>query len=155
MSTNEKIQITKYKDGKVKVNRFSGTETIKGTVRGGCPYCQGNRVGTVTKANNGMNMKIVSYRGNSDIDVQFEDGTVVKNKRYQEFVKGSIRNPNVKRNSCKKRIGMITTANNGMKMKIIAYRNASDIDVEFEDGTIVEGKSFANFIRGAIRNPNV
>ena len=54
------------------------------------------RVGEKSKANNGMEMKIIGYRSSSDIDVQFEDGTIVKGKRYQQFKRGEIANPNVK-----------------------------------------------------------
>ncbi len=38
-------------------------------------------------------MTIVAYRGALDIDVQFEDGSIVKNREYSKFKKGQIRNP--------------------------------------------------------------
>ena len=53
-----------------------------------------------------------------------------------------------------KRIGMTGTANNGLKMTIIAYRSYDDIDIQFEDGVIVEHKQYGNFIAGTVRHPN-
>ena len=40
-------------------------------------------------------------------------------------------------------------------MTIIAYRNANDIDVQFEDETIVEHRTYDDFLKGKIANPNV
>ena len=48
------------------------------------------------------------------------------------------------------RIGETNIANNGLKMKVIAYRNCHDIDVEFETGEIVYNASYNNFTRGGI-----
>lgn len=39
-------------------------------------------------------------------------------------------------------------------MKIIAYHNKSNIDIEFEDGTVVYHKRYDRFIHGYISNPN-
>lgn len=44
--------------------------------------------------NNGFNATIIAYRNVTDIDVQFEDGTVVEHRTYQSFKLGKIRNPN-------------------------------------------------------------
>lgn len=37
-------------------------------------------------------------------------------------------------------------------MKIIAYRNKRDIDIQFEDGVIVEHRKYSDFKAGAIKN---
>jgi len=55
-----------------------------------------DRTGEVRKMNNGMTAKIVAYRSSRDIDIQFEDGTIVYNKTYGSFKKGLIANPNYK-----------------------------------------------------------
>ena len=39
-------------------------------------------------------MTIIEYRRNDDIDIQFEDGTIVKNRTYRRFKEGKIKNPN-------------------------------------------------------------
>lgn len=112
------------------------------------------RVGKESIASNGLKMKIISYRSAQDIDIKFEDGTIVKNKRYQDFQKGTIKNPSVKNKSLMSdRVGKITTARNGMKMQVVGYRSANDIDIMFEDGYIVRNKSYANFVKGLIKHP--
>ena len=42
----------------------------------------------------GEKMTIIDYAGNSQVVVQFEDGTIVNNIRYQFFKKGLVMNPN-------------------------------------------------------------
>ena len=54
----------------------------------------------------------------------------------------------------KDRTGETAVAINGQKMTIIAYRGAQDIDVQFEDGYVVHNKSYGNFKKGKIKNPN-
>jgi hypothetical protein len=39
------------------------------------------------------------------------------------------------------------------KMTIINWRNTNDIDIQFEDGTIVYHKAHINFKRGEVKNP--
>lgn len=55
----------------------------------------------------------------------------------------------------KNRVGKETTTFDGQKMKIIRYGSSTDIDVQFEDGTIVENKSYISFKKGLSENPNV
>lgn len=38
-------------------------------------------------------------------------------------------------------------------MTIIAYRNACDIDIQFEDGNIALHKHYSHFVNGNIENP--
>lgn len=54
-----------------------------------------------------------------------------------------------------KREGEEIIAKNGQKMRVIKYRKAIDIDIQFEDGTIVEHRSYYSFLKGAIKNPNL
>ena len=110
-----------------------------------------DRIGESIIANCGMRMTIVGYRRANDLDVQFDDGTIITNKAYNAFIKGQIQNPNIMKT---KRIGETNTATNGMKMTIIGYRNADDIDVQFEDGVIVEHSSYGCFKKHDVANPN-
>ncbi len=50
-------------------------------------------------------------------------------------------------------IGEINTSLNGLRMIIIASRNDNDLDVQFEDGTIVKNKTYALFSKGEIIYP--
>ena len=52
------------------------------------------------------------------------------------------------------RTGEVNTNNQGLKMTVIRYKNAKDIDVQFEDGTISEHKEYNKFKLGKIKNPN-
>lgn len=109
-----------------------------------------DRTGEINIALNGQKMTIIAYRSNTDLDVQFEDGTIVKNKTYQNFKTGRIKNLNYSQFN---RVGEEKIANNGQKMKVIAWRNAQDIDVQFEDGIIVYHKPYQRFKNGHILNP--
>lgn len=51
-----------------------------------------DRTGETIENNQGLIMKIIRYGNNRDIDVEFEDGFVVKNRIYQDFKKGEIKN---------------------------------------------------------------
>ena len=53
------------------------------------------------------------------------------------------------------RLGQVGVNNQGLKMTIIAYRDCKDIDVQFEDGTIVENRQYGEFLKGTIANPNI
>lgn len=46
--------------------------------------------------NCGMEATIIRYGEYADIDVRFEDGTIVEHKVYSAFKKGGIANPNIK-----------------------------------------------------------
>lgn len=43
------------------------------------------RIGETQINNQGLKMTIIEYRNNNDIDVQFEDGTILKHKKYNKF----------------------------------------------------------------------
>jgi hypothetical protein len=114
------------------------------------------RLGETNTATNGQSMKIIAYRGNRDIDIEFEDGTIVRNKQYIPFTKGNIENPNkpIRKDIDFTRIGEKSIASNGQTMTIIDYRNSRDVDIRFEDGTVVQHKLYQSFLKGYIRNPN-
>ena len=54
------------------------------------------RIGEESISTNGQKMKIIAYRSCKDIDIQFEDGTIIYNKMYRDFQTGNIFNPNFK-----------------------------------------------------------
>ena len=112
----------------------------------GCIKNPNYRVGETNLSTYGQTMTIIGYRDNYDIDVQFEDGTIVYHKGYKEFLKGRIRNPN-------NRVGEQSMNVNGQLMTIVAYHGARNIDIQFEDGTIVCHKRYDRFTQGAIRKP--
>ena len=113
-----------------------------------------DRLGETRMMKCGMEAIIIRYRKAIDIDVRFEDGTVVKRKTYSAFKKGSISNPNIKA-SAETCLGETRMMNCGMKATIIRYGKYSDIDICFEDGKVVEHKAYDTFKKGSITNPNI
>ena len=97
----------------------------------------------------GLKMWIKEYRKCDDIDVIFEDNTIVKNRSYYDFKNGFIRNINYNINYY---IGTENINNQGLKMKVIKYNNYSDIDVQFEDGLIIKNRNYNDFKKGSIKN---
>ena len=89
---------------------------------------------------NGQLATIVAVRIHHDLDVQFEDGTIVTNKTYREFTLGSIRNPNYRQHLNEKQ-----RMRNGLMATIVADRKWDDIDVEFEDGTVIKNVYYKDF----------
>ncbi len=80
-------------------------------------------------------MEIVDYQNVQNITVRFDDGTLLPNRRVQEFTLGKIRHPNYLK---LKRTGEKNIhATNHMEMEIIEYRSCHDIDVRFSDGKVV------------------
>ena len=51
------------------------------------------------------------------------------------------------------RLGERNISLNGLEMELVKYINSHDIDVQFEDGTIVYHKNYTNFKRGYIPHP--
>lgn len=90
------------------------------------------------------------------IDVQFEDGTIIRNRKYNDFVKGVIGNPKLppaRKRKDIERIGEIRVMNDGSTGTIVRYRNAADIDIDFGDGKLAKHKSYAHFFAGRIKCP--
>lgn len=116
------------------------------------------RIGETRIMNNSLKATIIAYRSAADIDVQFENGTVREGMEYNSFTKGRISDiPAGKtklRNNANRRIGERRVMNCGMEAVIIAYRNATDIDVQFKDGTVREHVAYNSFINGQVANKN-
>ena len=111
-----------------------------------------SRLNEAKMMNCGMKATIIRYGRYTDIDVRFEDGTVVKRKTYSAFKKGEIANSNIK-TFAETRLGETRMMNCGMKATIIRYGNTGDIDVRFEDGAVVEHRTYNSFKNGTIAHP--
>ena len=68
-------------------------------MRRNVPYV--HRLGETSTSNDGQAMTIIRYGDSHDIDVRFEDGTVVKHKSYEKFISGYIRNQPRRQNRTK------------------------------------------------------
>ena len=111
----------------------------------------------------GLRMTITEWVNDKDITVRFDDGTELQHKRYSKFGSGGIQNPNARIitganiedvRGANSRLGKSRFNTQGLRMTIIKYRSSRDIDVQFEDGTIVEHKRYSLFEKGYIENPH-
>lgn len=107
------------------------------------------KIGEKQVMQNGLIAEIIAYRGSNDIDVRFEDNTIVTNKTYQAFLKGKISHP-----TKHKRLGEKHVMKNGLVVEIIAYRSALSIDIKFEvDGLIIKNRTYSECKEGKIKHP--
>lgn len=145
---------------------------VKGIIKH--PHIKGrqciNRLGEKGINKNGKRMTIVRFGGATDIDVQFEDGNIIKNRTYfqfkdgaiakhrsyRHFKNGSISHPNdavqIKDSNgtpINKRVGE-QVMNYGMLMTIKNYRSSRDIDIELKDGTVLKHQVYRQFKQGKI-----
>lgn len=127
-----------------------------------------DRTGETNTAKNGMSMKIIKYYNFNNITVEFSDGTIVYNKSYNDFQRGTIKHPTKSAHTSSKlikdtklkqkryaseRIGEINTMNCGSVCKIIEYNKASDITVEFIESHIRKKAAYKEFKNGGIQDP--
>lgn len=113
---------------------------------------------------NHIGEKRIQNRGNEEaeiievidanhITVKFRDGVIVKNRKYEDFVKGAIGKPGLPpltRTLKNERLGMENRMKNGMSAKIVRYGSANDIDILFSNGTLVTHKTYSNFCSGRV-----
>ncbi len=114
-----------------------------------------DRTGEININNQGLEMKIVKYRKNYDIDVEFlDDGYISEHKRYTAFKDGEIKNPNFKHSTTKNKVGEKNINNFGSEIIIVGYRNKRDIDVYFSEyDWTAKGVQYGNFKRGNVACP--
>ena len=118
--------------------------------------CKNQNLGMTARQNCGMAATCIAYRDHNDIDVQFEDGTIVKKKSKTAFLKGLIKNPVLyEKEQKKKTIGQTLVMANGMRATCIDYRKSHDIDVQFDDGVIVKHVQKSHFVRGSVKHPDM
>lgn len=108
------------------------------------------RIGSKNQNFWGETMTVIEYRNENDVDVQFEDGTIFAHKTWEEFRTGHIRNPAIYKNQ---RMRVTKVSVEQLKMTIIDYRGANDIDIQFEDGVILQHQKLRDFNVGYIYYP--
>ena len=120
-------------------------------------YKKDERLKEEVVAKNGLKMKIIKYHNRRVVDIEFEDGTIVYNKPYKCFKKGTIRHPKYKISNepvylepLKNRKNEKGINNSGMPMTIIEYKNCENMKVQMANGVIKENKSYYDFTHGKI-----
>lgn len=113
-----------------------------------------NRTGETRIMNCGMQATIINYKNSHDISIKFEDGTILEHKYYGDFKNGKIENPKLKKDY-QNRVGTKKIMNCGYVATLVAYRKNTDVDVQFEDGTLVQNRLYQDFLRGEIIHPKL
>ena len=134
----------KFDDGTIVTDLFFKFVTGK-VVNPNFPY-----VGQTRMSKKGVVYSLVDITDYDNVKIRdiYGNENVVT---YRQFLSGEI--GLAAKNCHDKYMGMTKIARNGMVMKIIDYKNAHDITVQFEDGTIVKA-SINNFKSSYVKNPN-
>ena len=119
------------------------------------PSCYArNHIGDKKIQNRGNEeAEIIEVKDANHITVKFKDGTIVKDRKYEDFIHGAIGKPGIpqlRRTLKNERLWTEKIMRNGMKAKIVRYGSANDIDIKFSNGTIVLHKTYANFCSGSV-----
>lgn len=94
----------------------------------------------------GLKATLIKYRHSKDIDVRLENNEIRKHTSLSCFLQGAISPKNHRQDLGKKKyLNLTLTMRCGMKATIIEYRKHDDIDVRFEDNTVVEHTRVNNF----------
>ena len=146
-----KITIIRYRDNSSMTVRLDSGEEFSGVslkdFRTGDIKDKVARVGEYVLLKDGSKGVIIEYRGNDDIDVQLDDGRILRSTNYKYFRK---------RIGIKERLGLGDIRKNieGEDVKVVSYKTRANIDVEFSGGFIKQSVSYADFQSGLIvRDP--
>lgn len=99
-----------------------------------------NRKKIVFENKEGYKMWLHEWRNFNDIDIEFEDGTIVYNKDYPTLTQLSIRHPKY---GCLPKEKLLKLESLDAIKKVLYYRNKQDMDVEMYDGTICKHTTLA------------
>ena len=110
-----------------------------------------NHVGEKGINKQGEELEIIKYRILQDLDVRFDDGTVVEHVTYNMFERGTITRGKRRISKKEQCMGEESTNRWGEHMKIVGYRACRDLDVQFDDGTIVT-TSYDKFKRKTVKH---
>lgn len=101
--------------------------------------------------------KLICYRSATDVDVEFSDGVVLANVKCRDWYNGNLWHPNDENRILSKEeyIGKSKVQKNGFTATIIRYGSYKDVDVQFEDGKIVEHILYSKWNTGCINHPDI
>ena len=141
----------KFDNGEIVKTRWKRFSTGSVAV----PSCYArNHIGDKKIQNRGNEeAEIIEVKDANHITVKFKDGTIVKDRKYEDFIHGAIGKPGIpqlRRTLKNERLWTEKIMRNGMKAKIVRYGSANDIDIKFSNGTIVMHKTYANFCSGSV-----
>lgn len=97
-----------------------------------CLESEKNRIGEQNRNSLGLLMTIIRYINSKDLDVQFENGTVIHHRTYTEFKMGWI---GLSFRFSEKFLGQQSVDADGNIMTIVGYYGWKNCIVSFEDGS--------------------
>lgn len=160
---NSKHMTVQFEDGTIATNK-NYSEFIKGKLAHpnicmkNKTHTKTDRIGETRRMNCGMDATIIDYKRQNKVTVQFEDGTIVTNKCYHNFLEGGINHPKMdphKRSIKTYRVGEIQKQTCGLDATIVKYTGIHGVTVIFPDGTIVADKDYDSFLKGHISHPTI
>ena len=108
------------------------------------------RIGKRTRQTNGHTAECIAYRNSHDCDFRYEDGKEVQHMQWTAFIHGDL--PYLTRKeTAGTRVGQKKMQSCGKNITCIAYRGTNDCDFQFDDGKVLEHRSWTEFVRGALR----
>lgn len=111
-----------------------------------------DRVGEKGINSQGLEMEIIAYRTNKDIDIKFIESGYINKNSYSNFKKGKIKDCTEEL----KRLGERRFNNKGEEMIIINYKGFSNVDIQFiKSGYINKSRSYSDFVKGEIKDYTV
>jgi len=111
-------------------------------------------VGTSLVMNNGEVAIVKNMRNLKDCDIEV-NGKLLEGVSYSRFEKRTLSSLTTLEQNVKERIGKKLAMRCGMECEIIAYRAASDIDVRFENGEILEHVNYSTFGTKRLNPPSL
>jgi hypothetical protein len=106
-----------------------------------------NKVGEKYLTNSGHTITIIEYFNKMNCTVQFEDGVIVKSRRFNNIKKGSVKKPI-------SRAGEKFINNQGYEAEITTWINSNNCTVKFiESGEIVENVTYFQVKTKSIKRP--
>lgn len=108
------------------------------------------KIGQTKMQGCGMSATCIAYRTYQDCNFRFEDGKAVEHVPWIKFERGKLPY-DPRRGFTKNRVGQSRIQKCGMKLTCTAYRSATDCDFQFEDGRLIQHRTWREFENGAIR----
>lgn len=115
-------------------------------------------IGRERKSRDGYTAKVIQYKNSNDFTIEFEDGTTKHFSSWKNFNKGNFtyerkNNYQISDGEIENRKKITIKNKEGYSMRLFAWRSYLDVDVIFDDGSIVYNKSYDILQSGAIRHP--
>lgn len=112
------------------------------------------RIGLERVSRDGKRARVIEYNTCQNFLVEFEDGTVRRMTKWNDFQKGQFNYAYMFHKVwTSDRIGTKLRMNNGLAATVVEYVNSHNMDIQFEDGAIAYGVSWRDYKNGNVSHP--